>query len=91
MNIIEIIALSNSAHRNQNGSISYVPEGWAVIPEGMEIPSTFPFVNITVENGIVTAMTANQEAYDKAMEENKETEKEPTIGEVLDVLLGVDE
>lgn len=57
MRIIEIAALPNGAHRNQSSNISFVPEGWAVIPDGMEIPTTFPFVNIEVEDGVVTAMT----------------------------------
>lgn len=59
MHIIEIKALSNGAHRNQNGFIGDVlPVGWAVIPDSIKIPSTFPFVNITVSNGKVTSMTA---------------------------------
>lgn len=58
MRIIEIAALDNGAHRNQNGGMSVVPEGWAVIPETMTIPATFPFVNITVKDGVVTSMTA---------------------------------
>lgn len=58
MKIIEIIALENGAHRNQFGDISTVPEGWAVIPEYMEIPNTFPFVNIKVEGATVVSMTA---------------------------------
>lgn len=57
MKIIEIKALENGAHRNQTGSFVTVPEGWAVIPENMEIPSTFPFVNVEVKGGIVTSMT----------------------------------
>lgn len=32
--------------------------GWAVIPEGIKIPETFPFVNVEAENGVVTALTA---------------------------------
>lgn len=50
MRLIEIAALENGAHRNQelNGVVS-IPEGWAVIPDEMEIPSSFPFVDITVE------------------------------------------
>jgi len=58
MRIIEINALSNGAHRNQNGGFSVVPDGWAVIPDGMEVPETFPFVNITVEGQIVTSIAA---------------------------------
>lgn len=58
MQIIEIAALENGAHRNQTGTFRTIPEGWAVVPEGMEIPDTFPFVNIEVENGVVTSMAA---------------------------------
>ena len=85
MKIIEIQALSNGAHRNQNGALSSVPDGWAVIPEDMEIPSTFPFVDITVEDGVVTEMTANQEAYDEAMKQAEEEvpETEPVTWDIL--------
>lgn len=58
MRIIEINALENGAHRNQNHSLSSVPDGWAVIPDDMNVPETFPFVDITVENGVVTSMVA---------------------------------
>ena len=58
MRIIEIEVLDNGAHRNQNGTLSYVPKGWAVIPDTIEIPDTFPFVNIEVEDGVVIKMTA---------------------------------
>lgn len=58
MNIIEIAALENGAHRNQNGGISAVPKGWVIIPDNIAIPDTFPFVDIEVENGVVTSMTA---------------------------------
>ena len=58
MKIIEIAPLSNGAHRNQFGDLSIVPDGWAVIPDDMAIPDTFPFVDITVQDGVVTSMTA---------------------------------
>ena len=58
MRIIEIAPLDNGAHRNQNGGLTVVPEGWAVIPDDMTIPNTFPFVNIEVKEGVVTSMTA---------------------------------
>lgn len=53
MRIIEITALSNGAHNNQTIYGVYpdtfpVPDGWAVIPDGMETPN-FPFGNITVD------------------------------------------
>lgn len=49
MRIIEIKALSNGAHRNQDGGLDVIPSGWAVIPDDMPIPETFPFVDIEVE------------------------------------------
>ena len=58
MQIIETTALPNGAHRNQTGDFRTLPEGWAVVPEEMEIPETFPFVNIETEDGVVTSMTA---------------------------------
>lgn len=55
MRIIEITALDNGAHRNQTGSFSTVPEGWAVIPEGMETEN-FPFGDVEVSDvdGVMT-------------------------------------
>lgn len=58
MKIIEISAQSNGAHRNQVGTFPAIPDGWAIIPDEMEIPKTFPFVSIITENGIVTAIEA---------------------------------
>ena len=55
MTIIEIIALSNGAHRNQAGTFSAIPDGWASIPDGMETPN-FPFGEVEVAeiNGVMT-------------------------------------
>lgn len=56
MRMIEIAALDNGAHRNQTPShLSVVPEGWAVIPDGL-VTENFPFGDITVEeiNGVMT-------------------------------------
>ena len=59
MQIIEIKALENGAHNNQtSNAITAPPPGWAVVPEGMELPETFPFVDIEVEGNVVTKMTA---------------------------------
>lgn len=63
MKIIEIKALDNGAHNNQtiynvDPSKFPIPEGWAVIPEDMVIPDTFPFVDITAKDGVVTSMIA---------------------------------
>ena len=55
MTIIEIEALSNGSHRNHTGNINPIPEGWAVIPEGMETPN-FPFGDVEVKkvDGVMT-------------------------------------
>lgn len=58
MKIIEIEPLPNAGHRNQDSNFIQIPNGWAIIPESIVIPDTFPFVDITVEEGIVTEMTA---------------------------------
>jgi hypothetical protein len=86
MRIIEIKALENGAHDNQNGTLSKVPEGWAMIPDTMEIPNTFPFVNIEVENGVVTKMT---EGIVPEIDPIPIPESEPSADEVLNTLLGV--
>jgi hypothetical protein len=58
MIIIELTPLKNGAHRNQTTSgVFPVPNGWAAIPEDMEIPETFPFVGVEAQDGIVTALT----------------------------------
>lgn len=49
MKIVEVQALSNGAHRNQTGEFSTIPDGWALIPEDMTIPASFPFVGIEAE------------------------------------------
>ena len=48
MKIIEIVPLSNGAHRNQNGGATTIPDGWAVIPDTMGTPN-FPFGTVTAE------------------------------------------
>lgn len=64
MQIITIEEIGeNGAHQYQSLSVDLdpIPEGYAVIPEDMDIPDTLPYVNIEVSNidGVptVTAMT----------------------------------
>ncbi len=62
MKIIELSALSNGAHRNMESSAWLAPpEGWAMIPEEMALPDTYPFVEVEAEeiDGVmtVTALT----------------------------------
>ena len=84
MLIIEIASLDNGAHRNQTGTFRTIPDGWAEVPDSISIPDTFPFVNIEVEDGVVTSMTAGVVPEPEPM-----PEPEPTDTEVLNTLLGV--
>lgn len=47
--IIEVLELHNGAHRNQSWDASDPPDGWAVIPDDMELPASFPFVGVEAE------------------------------------------
>lgn len=62
MKIIKIEPYSNGAHANQTSSRRFpVPDGYAIIPDDMPIPDTFPFVDIEVDGGtppVVISMTA---------------------------------
>lgn len=78
MKIIEIKPLSNGAHRNQTGNFLSILTGWAVIPEDVPIPETFPFVDLVVEGNTVVTMTAGV-----VPEPEPEPEPEPTEMEQL--------
>ena len=91
MRIIEIAALDNGAHRNQSGQLSKVPDGWAMIPDGMELEN-FPFGEVTAEE-IEQVMTVTGWAPGVLPEPEPEpaVEKEPTTKEILNAMLGVTE
>lgn len=55
MNYIKIKVNENGSHNNQFGG-AFPGEGWAIIPEEMTIPSSFPFVDIEVLENIVVSM-----------------------------------
>lgn len=90
MKIIEINALSNGAHRNQVGFFTTIPQGWAVIPDGMTLPETFPFVDLSVENGVVTRMAARSSYYDMINAEKERTDVLERIGELKRMLSETD-
>lgn len=57
MKLVMIAPYENGAHENQEVSgLLEIPEGWAVIPDDMEIPETFPFISVKVDGNLVTAM-----------------------------------
>lgn len=81
MRIIEITALENGAHRNQEGVFATIPYGWAVVPSTMAVPDTFPFVDLEVDGHTVTAMTAGT-----VPDPEPEPEPEPTAEERIAAL-----
>jgi hypothetical protein len=93
MKIIEIVALSNGAHRNQ-GYHGILPEGWAVVPDDI-VCDNFPFGEAEVAeiNGvmIVTKWTPGEIPVVEPEEPVEPVVKEPTTKEVLNALLGVTE
>ena len=75
MRIIKIKAFDNGGHANQTTSAVIIPpEGWAIIPDDMEIPESFPFVDIETEQQedgyfYVTSMTAREVPEPEPIEE----------------------
>ena len=86
MQIIAINALDNGAHENQTYH-GVMPEGWAVIPEDMELEN-FPFGEVTAEkiNGV---MTVTAWAPGEIPEPEPTPEPEPSAEELIDIMLGV--
>ena len=91
MTIIEIKALENGAHRNQTGNFKTIPDGYAVIPDDMVIPLSFPFVNIEVaeetrykEVKTLKDVVKTREVIEHNEEENPiKVEKKYTVKEMV--------
>ena len=97
MKIIKIESYPNGARPPiQAWSRIIPPIGYAIIPNDMDT-SVFHehngFVNITIEDGVVTEMTANTEAWEewKASLPTVEAKHEATTDDILNALLGVTE
>ena len=96
MNIIKI-------EPNATGARPPIQEGWGYqIPDGyIEVPDTVDtsamqthmgFVDLTIENGALTAITGNDAAYQAYVSSlPPETPPEPTTDELLNILLGVND
>ena len=84
MRIVEINALENGAHRNQNSNTRMVPNGWAIVPDTLKTPN-FPFGEIEVSevDGVMTVT----KWVAKEMPPVEEIPKEPTAQEDTDAML----
>ena len=88
MKIIRIELNGNGSHNNQTingaGPATFpVPDGWAIIPEGMETPN-FPFGDITVDNQTPPAVTSWMPL--PIPDPEPEPEPEPTADERISAL-----
>ena len=81
MNMLEIKALDNGAHNNQTYH-GVLPDGWAVIPDGMALEN-FPFGEVEAEeiNGTMTVVKWTAGAIP---EPEQEPEAEPTQMDRID-------
>ena len=80
----------------QTWTMKNLPNGYAICPEKFYsvFYSTNPagFVNIIVDDDVVTSMEINQEALNEYIANNHNVEppeREPTTAEILNTLLGV--
>ena len=97
MYIIELVPFADGSRSPlQTWEFPILPDGYVWGPDAFYdvCYSTDPagFVEITVENNTVTAMTVNQaalEAYVAAHPVQPEAEPEPTAEDLIDAMLGV--
>lgn len=82
MRIIEIAPLDNGAHRNQNGELSVVPEGWAVVPADL-VTKNFPFGEVEVAE-IDGVMTVTKWTPGEMPEPDPAPEPEPTQLDIIE-------
>ena len=94
MKIIEIAALDNGAHRNQDFH-GVLPEGWAFVPVGHDTLENFPFGSFEVEmvEGVpyMKADTWIPGIMPEPEPEPEAPKTEPTTAEILNAMLGVKE
>ena len=81
MNMLEIKALENGAHNNQTYH-GVLPDGWAVIPDGM-VCENFPFGEVEAEeiNGV---MTVTKWTPGEMPEPEPEAEEQPSQMDILE-------
>lgn len=86
MQMLEIKALENGAHNNHTFH-GFLPEGWALIPDGMVLEN-FPFGEVDVKR-VDGIMMVSKWTPGEIPETEEHTEA--SADDVLNVLLGVDE
>lgn len=95
MFIIEIAALENGAHRNQISSAKMpVPNGWVEVPAELEAEakSYLPFIELTVEDGVLVAVAQGVIPEPEPVPEPEPTETEQLRADVdyIAIMTGVE-
>lgn len=96
MNIIKIKPNQNQSYPPiQTWEVSYgaIPKGYALVPANIDtsvMQKYYGFVNLTVENNVVTDITGNEEAYQNYLASLPEPEPEP-LDEVTKLKLAIAE
>lgn len=87
MNLIKIAAMDSGAHENRSSPWeTTVPEGWAVIPAGVTIPDSFPFVDVTVEDADGAPTVTALHGREMPPDDTPAPEPEPTLKEQVAAL-----
>lgn len=87
--MLEIKTSANGGHKNQSSIPRNVPDGWAVVPDGMELPN-FPFGEVKAEE-IDGVITVTEWIPGTKPEAQPEEEPRATTEELIDIILGVAE
>lgn len=82
--IIKLEPYENGAHANQSNTPKVIPDGWVAVPRHLEAEamSYLPFIELTVEDGVLTAV-----AQGTIPEPEPEPEPEPTAQDDTDAML----
>lgn len=80
MRIVEIKELENGAHSDQviNGVLHNIPDGWAVVPDNMELEN-FPFGTLKTQDveGVITVIEWTPGMIPETPDEPEPTPDEP--------------
>lgn len=61
MRAIKIEANANGSHENMVFDHPiHMPPGWALIPDDVEIPNSFPFVDVEIQDGLVVRLAVRE-------------------------------
>lgn len=92
MRIIELEALENGAHNNLSfDGYMDIPDGWVEVPSGVDIPESYPFVDIVLnKQGKVVKLTPKDVPESTYIAPPTEAEQLRADIDYLSAMTGVD-